>query len=363
MKLGKYTLHRLTHRPSGASLPKIHLADMHYEKPNFEGSFILSNLLREKISDRLEKHEQTLLFLNRRGYAPYLFCPKCETQLKCPHCDYLLVYHKNDNTLQCHLCDYKMTTPKCCLKCHSSLKLSAGLGTQRIETCLQHLYKKARVLRLDSDVTSQHPDWYTSILNGDYDIIVGTQILAKGLDFPNLTLAGIIQADSFSSIEDFRSSERTFQLLIQVSGRTGRFKQKGEVIVQSFNPQSDCILFGLKQNVSEFLDREYVLRQAYQYPPFRHMIRHIFRCRSEKILQYTLKAWTQHLQKNSYLNCEILGPSIPYQNKINGYYRMHLIYLSPTILASVDTLQELRHNFKMPTNIIDLLDIDPVDFR
>jgi len=363
VRTGKYTLHRLTHRPSGVSLPKIHLADMRYEKPNFEGSFILSNLLREKINDRLEKHEQTLLFLNRRGYAPYLFCPNCETQLKCPNCDSLLVYHKNDNTLQCHLCDHKTIALKYCSKCHTPLKLSVGLGTQRIETCLQHFYKKARILRLDSDIIAQHPYWYSSILNDDYDIIVGTQILAKGLDFPNLTLAGIIQADGPSSLEDFRTSERTFQLLIQVSGRTGRFKQRGEVIVQSFNPQSDCIQYGLSQNVLGFLDKEYALRQTYQYPPFRHMIRHIFRCRSEKILQYTLKAWTQHLQKTPHLNCEILGPSIPYQNKINGYYRMHLIYLTHTILASIDNLQKLRYSFKMPTNIIDLLDIDPVDFR
>ncbi len=363
VKTGKYTLHKLLNRPKNLPSPNIHLADMRYEKPNFEGSFVLSNLLREKISERLEKHEQTLLFLNRRGYAPYLFCPKCKTQLECPHCKSHLVFHKNDLTLRCHLCDFKQPAYKQCPYCQTPLRISCGLGTQRIESCLQRLYKNARILRLDSDVINQHTDWYKAILQHDYDIIVGTQMLAKGLDFPNLTLAGIIQADGPIFSEDFRASERTFQLIMQVSGRTGRFEKPGEVIVQSFNPDNDCIISSLKQDTSGFLDREYNLRKQYQYPPFRHMVRHIFRCRSEKILPYTLKTWHRYLLENLGPFCEILGPSSPYQDRINGYYRMHLLYLTQSILSFISTLQHLRQKFKMPTNIIDLLDVDPIDFR
>lgn len=362
-KLGKYALHTLKERPTGVQLPKVHLVDMRYERPNFEGSFILSNLLQEKIRQRLDNREQCLLFLNRRGYAPYLYCPKCEKRLECPHCHSHLVFHRADNTLRCHLCDLKIPAYEHCQLCKTPLKLSCGLGTQRIEACLNRYYKTARILRLDSDVIQQHPTWYASILAHRYDIIVGTQMLAKGLDFPNLTLVGVIQADGQMTSDDFRAGERCFQLLVQVSGRAGRGKKAGEVVVQSFSPEAPCIRYGVQQDVSAFLEEEYGLRAQYNFPPFRHMIRHIFRSRSEKILHYSVQAWFQSLKAQSSLSFEILGPSVPSQDKVNGYYRMHLLYLSSNILGAIPVLQALRKNFKQPSNVIDLWDVDPLDFR
>lgn len=359
---GKYFFHSLKSRPSGQTLPKIHLADMRYEKPNFEGTFLLSNLLREKINERLDRQEQTLLFLNRRGYAPYLYCPNCEKRLECPHCRTNLVYHKKENCLRCHLCDYQEPFHATCKVCKTALKLSRGLGTQRIETCLQQLYKNARIIRLDTDVIQQHSDWYQAILEQRYDIIIGTQMLAKGLDFPKLTLVGMIQADAQTTPEDFRISERTFQLLVQVSGRAGRASRPGEVVIQSFNPEAASIRYGIQQDVQSFLDQEYQLRQRYAYPPFRHIIRHIFRSRSESTLYYVVQKWTQYLKKNQPEMLEILGPVAPSINKINGFYRMHLLLFTPSILQTLPILKQLRSGFKMPTSIIDLWDVDPVDF-
>lgn len=359
---GKYFFHTLKNRPLKQTLPKIHLVDMRHEKPNFEGTFLLSNLLREKINERLDCKEQTLLFLNRRGYAPYLFCPKCEKRLECPHCRSNLVYHQKDNLLRCHLCDYKKSYHSLCEICNTPLKLSKGLGTQRIEACLKQLYKTARILRLDTDIIQQYPNWYQAILDHHYDIIVGTQMLAKGLDFPLLSLVGIIQADTQLIPEDFRISERTFQLLVQVSGRAGRSNCPGEVVVQSFNPNASCIRLSLEQDSQTFLEQEYYLRKQYAYPPFRHIIRNILRSRSETILYYTAQKWAKYLQKNLPNSIEILGPAAPSINKINSYYRMHLLLFTTSILQTIPMLNQLRKTFKMPTSIIDLWDVDPVDF-
>ena len=359
IKTNKYDLHRLILRANGQPLPKVYVVDMNYEKPNFEGTYILSALLREKISERLDNHEQTLLFLNRRGYSPYLYCPKCETRLTCPHCNTNLVFHKQGQMLRCHICDYQVATYTKCLKCGTALKLSRGLGTQRIEACLRQLYKTARILRLDSDVIQVQPHWYEDILAHRYDIIIGTQMLAKGLDFPLITLVGMIQADGLNSVEDFRNAERMFQLIVQVSGRAGRSKKAGEVVLQTFSPHSDCITYGSKMDVENFLNKEYSFREKYRYPPFRRMIRHIFRSRSEKVLSYVVEQWKLFLLKNNVCDFEILGPAQPSLNKINGYYRMHLIYLTKNILGMLPKLQTLRQAFKLPSNMIDLLDVDP----
>ena len=196
-----------------------------------------------------------------------------------------------------------------------------------------------------------------------YDIIIGTQMLAKGLDFPLITLVGMIQADGLNSTEDFRNAERTFQLIVQVSGRSGRSQKFGEVVLQTFSPNSDCVAFGAKMDVENFLNKEYGFREKYRYPPFRRMIRHIFRSRSEKVLSYSVEQWRRFLLKNKVGDFEVLGPAQPNLNKINGYYRMHLIYLTKNVLENLSKLQKLRQNFKLPSNMIDLLDVDPIDFR
>ena len=362
-RCGHYQLHTLTQRPSGRPLPKVFLADMRYEKPNFEGSFVLSTLLREKLNLCLDRGEQALLFLNRRGYAPYLYCPKCRVRLECPNCKSYFVFHKIDGTLRCHICDRRIAAYNQCPVCRSPLKLSPGLGTQRIEACLKQFYPRARILRLDSDEVSKKNDWYEAVLAKKYDILIGTQMLAKGLDFPHLTLVGVIQADLSSVAEDFRSSERLFQLSVQVSGRAGRAEHPGEVVLQTFSPNADWVHYALKHDTVGFLDRETALRKQYRYPPFRHMVRHLFRSFSEKTLRYVVAQWNGFLQKNLPENVEIMGPAAPYLNKANRCYRMHLLYLTTEISMFVPKLQQLRQGFQMPSNVTDVLDVDPTDFR
>ena len=362
-RCGRYTLHTLTQRPSGQPLPNVFLTDMRYEKPNFEGSFVLSTLLREKLNACLDRNEQALLFLNRRGYAPYLYCPKCCMRPECPNCRSHLVFHKADHTLRCHICDMRVASYEQCSACRSPMKLSVGLGTQRIEACLKQLYKRARILRLDSDRVVQEHDWYEAVLERKYDILIGTQMVAKGLDFPNLTLVGVIQADLSTVAEDFRSSERLFQLLVQVSGRAGRAERPGTVVIQTFSPNADWVHYGLKQDTVGFLDRETALRKQHSYPPFRHMIRHLFRSFSEKTLRYVVDQWNAFLHKSLSEPYEILGPAVPYLNRAHRYYRMHLLYLTPHIMTFVTQLKNLRQRFQIPSNVVDILDVDPMDFR
>ena len=362
-RCGHYELHTLTQRPSGQPLPKVFLADMRYEKPSFEGSFVLSALLREKLNLCLDRGEQALLFLNRRGYAPYYYCPKCRVRLECPNCKSYWVFHKTDRTLRCHICDTRVTAYDRCPACNSPMKLSVGLGTQRIEACLKQLYKRARILRLDSDAASKENDWYEALLEHKYDILIGTQMVAKGLDFPHLTLVGVMQADLITAAEDFRSSERLFQLLVQVSGRAGRAERPGEVVIQTFSPNADWVRYALKYDTVGFLDRETALRKQYRYPPFRCMVRHLFRSFSEKTLRYVVEQWNDFLQKNVSDDIEIMGPAVPYISKANRYWRMHLLYLTPHRTSFLPQLQNLRQRFKMPSNVIDILDVDPTDFR
>ena len=188
-------------------------------------------------------------------------------------------------------------------------------------------------------------------------------MVAKGLDFPHLTLVGVIQADLITAAEDFRSSERLFQLLVQVSGRAGRAERPGEVVLQTFSPDADWVRYALQHDTVGFLDRETALRKQHRYPPFRRMVRHLFRSFSEKTLRYVVDQWNDFLRKNISEDVEIMGPAVPYINKAHRYWRMHLLYLTPHRTSFLPQLQNLRQRFQMPSNVIDILDVDPMDFR
>ena len=358
---GKYAVHYLKNRPANSQLPKVYLVNMRFEKPNFEGTFVLSNLLKDKIFQCLQKKEQCILFLNRRGYAPYMHCPQCGYRVECIHCHSNLVYHQKENVLRCHLCDYSVPIPSKCPQCGASLQLSRGLGTQRIEACLNQIYPKARVLRLDLDALKTHPHWYEEMQRGDYDIAIGTQMIAKGLDFPKVTLVGLIQADGSLNVDDFRAAERTFQLLVQVSGRAGRSQRPGEVVVQTFTPDAPCIQMGIAADSERFLSYEAQLRKQYAYPPYRHMVRHLLKSRSESLLQYTVERWGSFLKERLPVK-DILGPAPALQEKVNNYYRQHLIFLSDHILSDFQAFLNIRNQFPMPKEVLDVWDVDPVDF-
>ncbi|MDR2396583.1 MAG: primosomal protein N' [Puniceicoccales bacterium] len=360
---GRYKLHRIVHRPYNRCLPKVHTVNMSFEKPNFEGAFVLSTLLREKLSDRLDRKEQSLLFLNRRGYAPLLRCDVCGKYATCPCCSAHLVYHRSQQIAKCHACERILPIPKVCPHCGGFFEKSRGLGTQRIEVCLQKLYPRARVLRLDADTISSNPDWYEQMLSQRYDILVGTQMIAKGLDFPKVTLVGLIQADGQLNVNDFRAAERTFQLLVQVGGRAGRASQIGEVVVQTFSPDAACIQLGVAGKVEDFLNQECRLRSRYGYPPYRHIIRQILRSHSENVLAYTCLQWDLFLRKNLQSeDIEILGPAVPPLSKVNNYYRQHALFFSQDVLGSLPHLMQLQQKFRWPINVTTTWDVDPVDF-
>ena len=239
---GIYKLLTLTNRIGNSKLPKVNIVDMTYEVK--KGNFILSKILKDKINEKLEKKEQIILLLNRRGYASIITCRDCGNVFKCPNCDISLTYHKTSNTFRCHYCNYTKKNNNKCDKCGSSNISDYGIGTEKLEEELHKIYPNSRIVRMDVDTTKRkgsHEEIINSFGRHDYDILLGTQMIAKGLDFPLVTLVGVINADASLNIPDFRSSERTFQLLNQVAGRAGRSNLPGEVIIQTYNPNNYSI--------------------------------------------------------------------------------------------------------------------------
>jgi primosomal protein N' (replication factor Y) len=270
---GKYTLLELPERVDDQKMPYVRVVDMRRASRGGKGPQIFSNELKEAITQRLEKGEQTILFLNRRGYSTTLECTQCGYVAGCPNCSLSLTYHRSDQCLRCHICGYSESVPAVCPqpKCKNPAIRYSGLGTQKVEDTLSKLFPGARVVRMDSDVLKRKED-YRRILGdfrtGKIDILIGTQMIAKGLHFPNVTLVGIIHADMALHQPDFRAGERTFQLLTQVSGRAGRGDVEGEVFVQAFTPFHPAIQFARRHDFPGYYEQELEFRKQLRYPPF-----------------------------------------------------------------------------------------------
>ena len=270
----EYAVFPLRHRAkAGSELPEVHVVDLRQEMQEGNKS-IFSRALTEAMSDRLEKKEQIMLFLNRRGYAGFISCRSCGQAIKCPHCDVSLTSHRN-GTLRCHYCGYQIPLPDRCPSCGSPYIAGFGIGTQRVESAVKKMFPEARVLRMDLDTTSKkdgHGKILSAFSSGQADILIGTQMIVKGHDFPNVTLMGILAADLSLYGDDFRSSERTFQLLTQAAGRAGRAGTKGEVFIQTYSPESYVILSAAKQDYIGFYKQEMVYRRMMHYPPAGEMM-------------------------------------------------------------------------------------------
>jgi len=268
----KYTLLELRQRVDDKKLPLVRVVDMRQEARREKGAPIFSQKLREEITQRLERREQVMLFLNRRGYATSLQCPKCGQVAECPNCSLALTYHRSRQKLLCHICGYETPAPAACpnARCGNPAIRYAGLGTEKVEDTLAKLLPRARVCRMDSDTLKRKED-YRRILGdfrrGKIDILVGTQMIAKGLHFPNVTLVGIIHADLSLHQPDFRAGERTFQLLTQVAGRAGRGDVEGGVIVQAFTPFHPAIQYARRHDFAGFYEQEIEFREQLKYPP------------------------------------------------------------------------------------------------
>ncbi|HNX05261.1 MAG TPA: primosomal protein N', partial [Opitutales bacterium] len=361
---GKYQLNLITKRIDDRQLPLMFVVDMTHEVRRGQGGQIFSRLLIDKIKDRFEKKEQTILFLNRRGYNTSMLCPDCGYLAVCDHCSITLTHHKAEGMLRCHLCGFETRAPERCPKCHSPAIKWRGSGTQRIEEIAKAFIPNAKIVRIDAD-TMQKKNLFRSILSdfrtGKIDVLVGTQMIAKGLDFPNVTLVGLVDADISLHLPDFRANERTFQLLVQVSGRAGRGERAGEVVVQTFLPYSGPIQFAKAQDFSGYADDELESRREFNYPPFRHVVHHLFKGRNPEKLAFFAGEWAKKAAEVLGTEVEIRGPSPAPIEKMKDFYRYQLWYFMPSVTRSMPKLLELRNTFPFDKDVEDIIDTDAVN--
>jgi primosomal protein N' (replication factor Y) len=323
---GKFRLLNLPERIEGRPLPRVEVVDVKKE------AGLLSEKVRMALQKNIEDKKQSLLFLNRRGFANFILCPDCGHTFKCPNCSVTLTYHLRDRTLQCHYCDYRIKAPGDCPKCQGHRLQGMGIGTERLEQEIRLLFPEAQVGRMDRDTTSRrrsHLQILKRLESGSIDILVGTQMIVKGHDFPNVTFVGVVSADTSLHFPDFRSSERTFQLLTQVAGRAGRGDVFGEVVIQTFNPDHYSILRAKDHDYIGFYQEEIQFRKALEYPPFSRLINFRMVGNSERRTKAAAEEMGrigQSLLKKGYgRGIEILGPSTAPFAKMRGKFRWQML--------------------------------------
>ncbi len=361
---GKYGLLQLAERVDNRKLPHIVVVDLRIEAAKQRDLPSLSRQLVDKMQGRFERKEQTILFINRRGYSPSMQCKACGHTEECEHCSIALTYHRTDETLRCHLCDHRRPAPVRCPKCQAPEIRWKGLGTQRVEEAVKRVLPRARIERMDTDAMSKK-NRFREILRdfraGRIDVLVGTQMIGKGLDFPNVTLVGLVDADISLHVPDFRANERTFQLLVQVAGRAGRGDRAGEVIVQTFTPQSEPIQFSRHVDFAGFAASEMAQRKAFGYPPYRHLIQHQFRGRNAEKVQFFAAQWAKRVEEVFGKRLELRGPAPSPTEKIKDEYRWQLWYFTPAVTPIMPELNRLRAEFAWPDDVSQVLDVDPVN--
>lgn len=320
-----YKLLSLTERAGGSVLPIVNIIDMKEEVRN--GNFILSDMLKNKISEVLSKGEQAIILLNRRGYSSTISCKECGYVYKCPNCDITYTYHKSSNNLKCHYCGYSMVLPNKCSICGSDNLKDYGLGTEKLEETLNSLYK-ARIVRMDVDTTSkkgQHQKIIDDFGEHKYDILIGTQMIAKGLDFPLVTLVGVVSIDSSLTSPDYRASENTFQLLSQVSGRAGRSESKGEVIIQTFNPDHYAITLAKNHDYIDFYKEEMKIRKMLKYSPYYYMVLVSITSKDYELGFKEANKIGSYIRNNISSDSIVLGPTMANMFKVNNIYHYQII--------------------------------------
>ncbi len=355
----KYELITLLNRPKTSHLPVVHVVDMKEEaKKNYT---VLSRLLISKIKDRLNKHEQIILLLNRRGYSSMITCPSCGYVEKCPNCDISLTYHKTSNKLRCHYCSYAKEFERKCPNCGNTLK-NYGLGTQKLEEELNKMFD-ARVIRMDMDTTSkkgEHEAIIRDFGERKYDILLGTQMIAKGLDFPYVTLVGVINADTSLNIPDFRSSEYTYQLLSQVSGRAGRGDYPGEVIIQTFNEEHYSIVHAKNHDYLAFYNDEMAIRKKLKYSPYYYLVVVNINSSSYEDGFKEANKIGNYLRNKLDSETIILGPSMANIFKINNIYYYQCIIKYRFDNKVFPTLKEIDDIYKSNNKVNIDIDVNPV---
>jgi primosomal protein N' (replication factor Y) len=347
-KKGVYELLTLPSRMNDHALPAVEIIDMREELRGGNRS-MFSRTLLEKLKDRLEKKQQTVLFLNKRGFSSFVMCRDCGYVVNCPNCDISLTYHRVTEQMKCHYCGYEGRVPAACPECGSEHIRYFGTGTQKVEEELGKILPEARVIRMDVDTTSRkgsHERLLTDFQEGKADILLGTQMIAKGLDFPNITLVGVLSADTMLHLPDFRSSEKTFQLLTQVSGRAGRHELPGEVVIQTYTPEHYSIEYSGKQDYDLFYNQEMMIRKIHQYPPFYYLsMINVSHEQLMKAVSVTEKI-VQYVRSRLSNETVVLGPVASPIPRINNRYRYQCLIKYKREPNLTDTLKNILNQYQ-----------------
>ncbi len=358
---GVYKYLELPNRVGTSRLPDIKIIDMAEEVK--QRNFIFSSVLKDKIKDRLEKQEQTILLLNRRGFSTIITCSNCGYTYKCPYCDITMTYHKSSNNLRCHYCGYTVLKSDKCPECHDATLNYYGLGTEKLELELKNMFKEARIVRMDTDTTSKkgsHSKIINDFKDHKYDILLGTQMISKGLDFPLVTLVGVINADATLNIPDFRSGEKTFALLSQTAGRAGRKDLQGEVILQTFN-KDNYILNCVKENdYKRFYQYEMNNRHKLNYPPYYYLCSIKVSSKDYDLASSETNKVKKYLESHLSANTIILGPTTASVFKINNVYNFQIIIKYKKDDKLYKSLKELDNIFALNNKVNISIDTSPM---
>jgi primosomal protein N' (replication factor Y) len=343
-------------------MPVIRIVDLRQERRKSKIAAILSEKLRSAMEDRLTKKEQTILFLNRRGFSTSLLCSHCGKARDCPNCSVALTFHRANARLSCHLCGHSAAVPKRCPECGQDALIYSGFGTEKVEANVATLFPKAVVRRMDADSMSRK-DAYREVLHafriGKIDILVGTQMIAKGLHFPNVTLVGIINADLALHLPDFRAGERTFQLLTQVAGRAGRGEAPGEVFVQTYTPFSPSIQFARHHDYAGFFEQELAFREQCHFPPATHAVLITVRSEADTHASFSAETLARRLREALPNEYSIGDPAPAPLEKLQGHYRFHILLRGDAIMRLSRLIRETLDKLPFPEDVAVAVDVDP----
>lgn len=351
--------HELTKRLAGGQMPSINCVNLNY----YPDSGCISPPLEEKIKQTLENKKQAILFLNRRGFTHFFRCNTCGFELVCKNCSVPLTYHKNINRLSCHYCGWSTIPPQTCPECGSVDMGTNGFGTEYIEAETKAKFPNARIIRMDTDAITKKEDLLNTIEDfkaGKYDIMLGTQMVAKGLNFPNLQLVGVILADSGLHMPDFRAGERTFSLITQVAGRAGRYFPDGKVYVQTYDPDREPVYYACKNKIQDFYNYEIEQRKLLEFPPFSRLVRIVFRSFSRQQAIDTASEAVKILRENAPKEAEILGPAECPIEKISNNYRYQILLKGSSVIPLQAMARKLLLEYTHNQNVYIEYDVDPV---
>jgi primosomal protein N' (replication factor Y) (superfamily II helicase) len=362
---GEYQLLELPRRVTGRELPPVRTIDLRVETRQRGSHGAISRPLHQAMYQALQQKGQVILLLNRRGYATQIQCPACGHAMKCPDCDISLTHHRDGEVAVCHYCDYQIPAPSRCPECGFEGIRYGGLGTQRLESEVQRRFPQAVCLRMDSDTMRKpgsHEQALARFRRGEVHILLGTQMIAKGLDFPNVTVVGVVNADMTLNFPNFRAAEQTFQLVTQVAGRTGRGQREGQVIVQTFNPEHPAILAAARHDYVGFASQELPNRERFGYPPFGRLVRIILRGedvnRAEQFAEQLADRIRERLEGTT---ARLVGPAPAPLAKLRGKYRFHFLLTASDLDILREAIRTVQGGLEVPEGIQWVADVDPLD--